>query len=484
MTDIIKIEKVNEVYNRLICEPGIGYEIKNYFTFKVPNYQFIPAYRNKLWDGNIYLYNPLTCLMYGGLIHHLEEFCKERGYLLEYSSDFSSFEFSVKEANDFFTTLKLTMQPRDYQIDAFVNAVRNNRRLLLSPTGSGKSFIIYLITRYYNKKTLIIVPTTSLIHQLSSDFVSYGFENDIHKIYEGQEKTTNSKITISTWQSIYKQPKQWFDQYDVVIGDEAHLFKSKSLISIMTKLEQCKYRFGFTGTLDGTNTHKLVLEGLFGAVKKVTSTSDLIDKKVLSDFMIKSIVLSYPDSIRKHISKLKYQEELDFLVTLKERNKFICNLCQSLKGNTLLLFQFVDKHGKVLYDLLKNNETNKPIYFVHGQIESIERENIRKLVEKGDECIIVASYGTFSTGINIPNLNNVVFSSPSKSKIRNLQSIGRALRRSKNKDQAVLYDISDDLVWKSRKNFTLLHYIERIKLYNEEKFNYKIYKVNININTN
>jgi superfamily II DNA or RNA helicase len=390
LTDIIRVEKVNEVYNRIICEPSVGYEIKDYFTFKVPNYQFMPAYRNKMWDGNLYLYNPLTCLLYGGLNHHLEEFCKHREYKLEYSSDFSIDNFTVSDAHSFFKSLNLTMEPRDYQIDAFVNCVKNKRKLLLSPTGSGKSFIIYLLAMYYNKKTLIIVPTTSLVQQLSSDFISYGFDDtdNIHKIFEGQSKTTKSKFVFSTWQSLYKQPKAWFKQFDVVIGDEAHLFKAKSLTSIMTNLESCKYRFGFTGTLDDSNTHKLVLEGLFGPVRKVTSTSELIDKKVLSDFMINSIILSYPDNTRKLVTKMNYQEELDFLVTLPERNKFICNLCKSLKGNTLLLFQFVEKHGKVLYSMLKNSKLDKPIYFVSGQIESTEREKIRKLVESGDECII------------------------------------------------------------------------------------------------
>lgn len=481
MQETIRIEKVNEVYNKLYCDPGLAYEIKDYFTFKVPNYQFMPAYRNKMWDGNLYLFNPLTSLLYGGLLEALEDFCKQRDYKLEYSNEFNSNEFSGFEAEQFFKTLNLTMKPRDYQVDAFINCVRHNRRMLLSPTGSGKSFIIYLITRYYKTKTLIIVPTTSLVHQLYSDFISYGYDtpDSIHKIYEGQDKSSNSEIYISTWQSIYKQPKNWFKKFNLIIGDEAHLFKAKSLTSIMTNLVNCKYRFGFTGTLDGSNTHKLVLEGLFGPVKKVTTTSKLIEEKVLADFTIKSIVLSYPDEIRKLVSKMNYQDELDFLVTSKDRNRFITNLALTLEGNTLLLFQFVEKHGKVLYDILTKANTNKKIYFVHGQVDGTERENIRKLVEGDSNAIIVASYGTFSTGVNIPNLHNIIFSSPSKSKIRNLQSIGRGLRKTKNKKQSILYDISDDLSWKSKKNFTLLHYVERIKIYNEEKFDYKIYKTNI-----
>lgn len=481
MTDKIQIEKVNEVYNKLYCEPGIGYEIKDYFTFKVPNYQFIPAYKNKMWDGNIYLYNPLTCLIYSGLTEHLKDFCEKRDYELEFLSDFNSNQFSIVEAKQFIQSLNLTLEPRDYQINSFVQCIRNNRQLILQVTGSGKSLNIYLLARYYNIKTLIITPTTSLVHQMYSDFMSYGYdsEKNVHKIYEGQDKNTKKLISCSTWQSLYKMSKKWFNQFGLVIVDEAHLAKAKSLTTIMTNLEHCKYKFGFTGTLDGTTTHKLMLEALFGPVYSSTTTSELIDKKYLSDFRIKSLVLQYPEEIRKSMIKKTYQEEMDFLISCNDRNKFIKNLSLSLNNNTLLLFQYVDKHGKVLYDMLKNNKQNKEVYFVHGKVDGLERERIRNIVEKSNNSIIVASYATFSTGINIKNLHNIIFASPSKSKIRNLQSIGRGLRLSSNKDVATLYDIADDLSWKSKKNFTLLHYIERMKLYNQEKFNYRIYNINI-----
>jgi len=480
--DIIEIEKLDETYNKITCEPGVAYELNDYFTFDVPGAKFMPAYKNKFWDGKVRLYNVMTGLLYGGLNKYVEEFANSRNYCLIYKSDFSADEFSVKEAKDFIAEIKPTFEPRDYQLEAFVHAIRNRRSLLLSPTASGKSFIIYLIVRYYAQRTLIIVPTTSLVSQLASDFADYGFVSDrfVHRIFAGQDKQTDKPITISTWQSIYKLPKKYFEQFDVVIGDEAHLFKAKSLTSIMSNLNNCRYRFGFTGTLDGTETHKLVLEGLFGAVRRVTTTSELIDQKHLADFKIKAIVLSYPDEQRKIVSRLDFQDEMDYLVRLEARNKFIKNLALSLEGNTLLLFQFVDKHGKILYDLIKKETTN-PVFFIHGGIEGEERERIRKIVETEKTSIIVASYGTFSTGVNIRNLHNVIFASPSKSRVRNLQSIGRGLRRSETKTESVLYDISDDLSWKTRKNFTLLHFMERIKIYNEEKFDYKLYKVSINL---
>ena len=481
--DIIEIERFDETYNKIICDPGIGFELSEYFTFEVPGAKFMPAVRNKVWDGKIRLYNVMSCLLYAGLNKYIEDFAKSRNYTVIYKSDFSADEFSLKEANDFINTLNIPKkyERRDYQVDAFTYAVRNRRALMLSPTASGKSFIIYLLTRYYNARTLIIVPTTSLVSQLASDFSDYGFVSDdfVHRIYAGQNKQTDKPITISTWQSIYKLDKKYFEQFDVVIGDEAHLFKAKSLTSIMSKLNACRYRFGFTGTLDGTQTHKLVLEGLFGPVRRVITTAELIYQEHLTKFEIKAIILKYPDEIRKQLNKADYQTELDYLVRNNARNKFIMNLTLSLKGNTLLMFQFVEKHGKVLYEMLK--DCGRPVFYVHGGVDGEERENIRKLLETEQEAIIVASAGTFSTGVNIPSLRHLISASPSKSQVRVLQSIGRVLRQSIGKDGATLYDIADDLTWKTRKNFTIQHFVERMKIYNEEKFEYKIYPVNIKV---
>jgi superfamily II DNA or RNA helicase len=482
--DKIEIEKHDEVYVKVKTEPSVMMELSEFFTFDVPGAKFMPAYRNKVWDGKVRLLSPMTGLLYAGLVKYVEEFCNKRKYELEYLSDFSSENFSVKEAKEFIEKLKPTMQPRDYQIDAFVHAVRERRSLLLSPTASGKSFIIYLLVRYYAKRTLIIVPTTSLVSQLASDFADYGFDSNrfVHRVFAGQDKGSTKPITITTWQSIYKLPKEFFSNFDVVIGDEAHLFKAKSLTSILTKLSGTRYRFGFTGTLDGTQTHRLVLEGLFGPVRKVITTSELIDKKHLADFKIKAIVLSYPDEVRKMISRASdYQAEMDYIVRCEARNKFIRNLTLSLEGNTLLLFQFVEKHGKILYNDLIKEAGDRNIFFVSGEVDGEVREDIRKIVEDETNAIIVASFGTFSTGVNIKNLHNIIFSSPSKSRVRNLQSIGRGLRKSETKSSSTLYDIADDMSWKSKKNYTLLHFMERIKTYNEEKFNYKIYKVTLDV---
>ena len=490
--EVLRVKKIDEAYIKVYCEPSTAGELNDYFTFDVPGAKFMPAYRNKVWDGKIRLYNQMTQTIYTGLLPYVERFARERSYEIQYESDFANVEFSLFEAEEFAKSLGMPMVARDYQIKAFNHAVRNKRAILLSPTGSGKSLIIYLLVRYYERyfqdnpddgsgNILIIVPTTSLVSQLATDFAKYGYDSDsrVHRIFSGQEKKVIRPVTISTWQSIYRLPKSYFGSFDVVIGDEAHLFKAKSLIDIMNKMEKCALRFGFTGTLDGTQTNRLVLEGLFGAAKKVTTTSDLIEQKHLADFSIKALLLKYPEDTCKLIKTYDYKDEIDWLVTCKERNTFIRNLTLSLKGNSLLLFQFVEKHGKILYEMIKEKAGSRRIFFVHGGVDGDEREEIRHIVEKESDAIIVASYGTFSTGINIRNLHNIVFASPSKSRIRNLQSIGRALRVSETKQSSRLYDIADDLSYKSSRNHTLLHFVERVKIYNEEKFPYKIYNIEL-----
>ena len=492
----VTITKIDEAYVRLDCDLGTLQEISDAFTFKVPGAEFMPAYKSRYWDGKIRLVNAMTRTVYAGLYSHIRRFCEERDYEVVDGSDFSQSEFSAKEAVDFVKNLGLTegIMPRDYQVKAFIHAVRNKRCVLLSPTASGKSLIIYMLMRYYNVRTLIVVPTVSLVHQLAGDFKDYGYvdpsesgsgqervgsgSGGIHKVFSGQEKDTEAQVTITTWQSIYKLKKDWFKDFDLVIGDEAHLFKAKSLNTIMTNLCDTRYRFGLTGTLDGTQTHKLVLEGLFGPVYKVITTSELMEQKHVSDLKIKCLVLGYPDEDRKRVKDMSYQDEMDFIVSNTSRNRFVKNLAISLHGNTLILFQYVEKHGKILYDMLKDED--RRVFFVHGGVDGEEREQIRHIVSSESDAIIVASYGTFSTGINIPSISNLIFASPSKSRIRNLQSIGRGLRKADGKDVATLYDIADDLTWKSKKNHTINHFMERVKIYNEENFEYKLYNVRLN----
>jgi len=482
----VTIQKKNEVYLKVDCEPHIKYELSSYFTFEVPGAKFMPQYKRRLWDGTIKLFSPAEGKIYCGLYDYLTEWLAENGYSYE---DKRHDEYGLPcERNDFITaqgvadfvkSLNIPLKVRDYQYNAIYQALKYNRRLLLSPTASGKSLMIYAITRYFvnnEDRVLIVVPTTSLVEQLCGDFDSYGWSSKdyCHKIYSGREKYTTKPVTVTTWQSIYKLPKKYFGSFGCVIGDEAHLFKAKSLINIMTKLHNCKHRIGFTGTLDGSNTNQLVLEGLFGSVNKVIKTKQLIDKGFLSKLNITVLLLQHDGMLFE-----SYQDEMDYICTMGKRNKFIRNLALNQKGNTLILFAYVEKHGQVLFDMINSNvSSDRKVFFVHGGVDTEDREQVRLITEKENNAIIIASYGTFSTGINIKRLHNIVFASPSKSRIRNLQSIGRVLRKGTGKEIATLYDIADDFSKGERKNYTLNHLVERVKTYSQENFNYEIIPVN------
>ena len=490
MSSQITVAKINEVYLKITAEADIRAELSDYFSFEVPGYRFTPQYRNRVWDGKIRLYSYATGQMYVGLYPYLIDWCKKKNVQIdEYNEILAKRTPIAADTDEFKEMFELSITPRDYQIDAFKFAVENDRGLILSPTASGKSLIIYMLVRHYlhtiNNNILIIVPTTSLVEQLYKDFKDYGFnsEKEVHRIYYGHDLNTNKRVIISTWQSLYKLPKSFFADFGAVIGDEAHLFKAVSLTKIMTKLVDCKYRIGLTGTLDDSKTHKLVLQGLFGHVNKVTSTKKLIEKKQLADLKILCLVLSYPEKEARDLRNVKYHEELEYLVSSPSRNKYIRNLALALQGNTLCLFQLVEKHGKILYDMIKDKaDKDRNVFFVYGGVDTDVREQVRAITEKSDNAIIVASYGTFSTGINIRNLHNIIFASPSKSRIRNLQSIGRGLRLKDNKQIATLYDIADDLTYKEKKNYTLTHFQERINIYNEEQFNYEIHNVSLKDN--
>ena len=483
----ITVEKLNEVYLKIEADADIRRELSDYFSFEVPGYKFTPQYRNRVWDGKIRLYSYATGQMYVGLYPYLKDWCSKKNVQITENNEIvTNNSVTAAECQALLDTYDMSITPRDYQFDAFQYALQYNRGLILSPTASGKSLISYMLVRHYlnmiNNNILIIVPTTSLVEQLYKDFKDYGYdvENNVSRKYHGYDIDENKRIIISTWQSLYKLPKSFFAQFGAVIGDEAHLFKAVSLTKIMTKLVDCKYRIGMTGTLDDSKTHKLVLQGLFGHVNKVTSTKQLIDKKQLADLKVYCLVLNYTDEDKKANSGVKYHEELEWLVLNEQRNKYLRNLAAGLQGNTLCLFQLVEKHGKQLYELIKNKVgEDRKVFFVYGGVDAQQREKIREITEKSDNAIIVASYGTFSTGINIRNLHNIIFSSPSKSRIRNLQSIGRGLRLGDNKAQATLYDIADDLTYRDKKNYTLTHFQQRINIYNEEGFNYEIHNVNL-----
>ena len=485
----LTVTKYNESYIKCTSEDlGLLQELSEFFTFKVPGASFMPSVRAKRWDGQIRLFSKATGKLYYGLLPYVEHFIENRGGTiiregLEKPTSGSLSDSFSKFANKI---IKDSIKIRDYQLSAFSHAINNKRTILLSPTASGKSLIIYCIIRLLTsleKNCLLVVPTTSLVEQMYKDFEDYGWEAEkfVQRKYYGYEIDDSKPVVISTWQSLATFDKKYFEKFDCVVGDEAHLYKSKELQKIMSACVNAKYRIGTTGTLDDSKVHKLVLEGLFGRVHNVTTTRELIDKNQLADLNIQCLILKYPKEECQHVKKLNYQEEMDYIVSHEKRNRFIRNLTKTRTGNTLVLFQYVEKHGKILHGLIGDtlDPYTRKLFFVYGGTDTKDRETVRSITENENNAIIVASYGTFSTGINIRNLHNVIFASPTKSKIRILQSLGRGLRLGDNKVKANLYDIADDFSHKERKNFTLSHFMERINTYSEQEFDYELDHVDI-----
>lgn len=482
----IVVTKKNEALLFVSSDEGTASELSDYFSFYTPGYQYQPMFKSGIWDGKIRLFDRRYHTLPFGLISYISKFAQDRQYSLTIDeSVLLTTNFSISEAEGFSKTLNLPVTPYPHQIEAFAKAIRYKRALILSPTSSGKSLLIYLMIRFLqqqnHKKGVIVVPTTSLVEQLYKDFESYGWNSaqHVHRLYAGKDKVTKHYVTVSTWQSLYTMKPDYLAQFDFVIGDEAHQFKAKSLTQLMTGLVNADVRIGTTGTLDGTKTHKLVLEGHFGPVFQPTTTRKLMDEGIISPLKIKALVLKYPEIFCKTYRGADYKVEYDAVIAHPARMKFIRNLALSIPGNTLILFQLVEKHGEKLYADISTHTTGRQVFYVHGGVETEEREKIREIVEKTSNSIIIASYGTFSTGINIRNLHNVIFAAPSKARIRNLQSIGRGLRKAEGKEHATLFDIVDDLKVGKYTNFLIKHFEQRAAIYSEEKLSFKTYLIDI-----
>lgn len=485
----------NQLKVKLKCDPSTVMELSDAFSFFVPGYKYMPSFKSGHWDGRVKMFNVRSGEFYKGLLPRLKDFAEEKGYEIEYT-DKKAIEPKVKYDPEFLKNWASygNLEPQEHQKLAIEAALTQNQLLVLSPTGSGKSYICYLVCRYLlehtDKKILITVPSTSLVEQLYKDFESYAVDFDVsqnvHRIYSGKEKETDARIIISTWQSVYKLHMSWFVKFGAYICDEAHGADSKSISGIVDNLTHAPVRIGLTGTLDGTKLHELEMLARFGPVFKATSTKELMDSGSLAPLKIKCLTFSYSEMERKIAKVLDYDQEIEFLLSHDKRNLALVNLALRSDKNTLMLFNFIERHGLVLYKMLQERaeKHGKKIYYISGSVKVNEREEIRRILETENNAILLASMGTMSVGVNIKNLHNLIFCHPYKAKIKTLQSIGRTIRKAAGKEGATLIDVSDDLCYNKRsgevvQNTTYKHFIERLKIYESEEFDFKIHKVDL-----
>ena len=494
MSDMI-ISKLNESFLKVKCDTDLAMEISEAHTFEVPGFRFMPSYKQGRFDGKIRLFNMGKRTFPVGLIEKLFEFCEQRGYTYSvestnvYSAPGSTAGISYDTVVEYVTKLDLhgggkPVQVRDYQLEGIHVALDKQRGILLSATGSGKSMILYSFCRYVteviNQRVLIIVPTISLTSQMKGDFTDYSSnvqwcaDNNIHLITAGSSKNTDKSIVISTFQSIYKMPAEWFNDFGAIVCDEGHKINSDTIAAIYEKATEVKYKLACTGTVHDMKCHILKMQGLTGPVYDIASTKKLIENKQLVPLEIKALVLDYDDTVCKAISKSDYDDEIKFIASNSRRNNFIANLAVSCKGTTLVLYRFVDIQGKPLYNKISDKlGSSRPVHFINGDVKGDVREEMRLSANETDS-IIVASYGVFAAGVNLPAIENIIFAHPFKSKITGLQSIGRGLRLKEGKTKCTLFDIADNMGYKKTINNTYRHFGDRLKMYTVAGFTFTI----------
>jgi len=479
--EIVKAEFRNQSEIKVNCSLAVLQELSDVFSYFIPSAKFHPKYKAKRWDGRIRLVNMRTKTMPYGLLNRLKNYCKFKDYQFESDFEFELAEFTKEDALEFIEGLKMPFEVRDYQVDAFVHAVSKQRSVLVSPTASGKSAIIYLMMRLFyemDRKVLMIVPTVNLVTQMKQDFEDYAVNLEplpVQEVYAGKSKEVQAPIMISTWQSLQNLDRNFFYNFDTVVVDETHLATGNTLQKILNSCIHADFRVGLTGTLTGEKVHEMLLIGSIGEPKKIISTSELIENQMLSDLKIKCLILNHKLSSLK----MDYQEEIQYLISHEKRNNYIINLAKKLQGNTLVLFNYVENHGLVLFNQIEKEVSDKNIFFMSGDTKAELRENIRQHVRNHhSDNIILASSGVFSTGVNIPALHNVIFASPTKSKVRVLQSIGRVLRRHDTKETATVYDIADQ-IYRKKNCYVYSHFQERYKYYIEEDFDVKYFEVDL-----
>lgn len=499
----VKIVKINESYLRLDCELDVAMELSEAFSFQVPGYKFNPKYKSGQWDGYIRLFNLGRRTIYSGLWKNIVAWCESREYTYElmtqkhYLAPGSTAGIDMDTVKAYMDSLELhgggkRIAIRDYQVQGVQVALDTRQGILLSSVGSGKSLMLYVICRYITEvlgqRVLLIVPTVGLTTQMRNDFADYAsavdwdVDDHVHMISSGVSKDIKKPIVISTYQSIYKMPAGWFNGdnhsagFGAIICDEGHKIQAATIAGIYERATEVPYRLACTGTMQEMKCNILTMIGLTGTVHDIASSKKLIEAKQLVPLRIKGLVLDYPKETCKAFSTTDYESEIKFLTTNRKRNEFISKLAVSCKGTTLVLFRFVELQGQVLYDMIGERATNHEVQYVDGGVHRDAREQMRTDANNRP-TIVIASYGVFSAGVNVPSIENIIFAHPFKSKITGLQSIGRGLRLKEGKTECVLYDIADNMTFKNKPNNTFNHFGERLKMYSNEGFDFNIINI-------
>lgn len=465
---------------------------------RIESWRFNPLVKKGLWDGYI-SYIKDDKWIPSGLWREVMNICKEYNYELKLNGIAELFDTGINQerftqwALDFFEKSEIT--PRDYQIDAAFNILKFKRCLSELATSAGKTLISFLTVAYIleqkkAERILFIVPNVSLVVQASEDFLDYNYRNQVdikvQQIYSGQKIRAGRNVVIGTYQSLVKKDKAYFEQFDAVIIDETHKAKSQSIKTILQKCVNADYRYGLSGTIPKPGTlDRLTLMAYTGPVITEVSANFLQNEGHIAKCKVKVIKMDYaPQSTKdafREMSQNRYESkdvfkfEQNYIINSPGRLNFVTNVISRVRGNSLVLFHRIE-HGKKLYETLRQ-ESNKRVFYVDGGTDKDIREEYKKKMEAGEEVVIVASYGTFSTGISIKKIHNIFFTESFKSEVIIRQSIGRGLRQHASKDAVNIIDFVDDLSSSDWDNYLIRHAKARQAIYREQKFSFDVKNV-------
>lgn len=477
-------------------------------TRKIHNHFFHPLVKKKHWDGAICFVDKRGPLWRVPVGLWSEVFEIGEKYKIDVDivgldniiqGDLTLEEFT-QWCNEFFSDRE--MKPRDYQIEAAWRIVKFRFSCLEIATSSGKTLIAFIVLAYLKQvkkinKFLMIVPNTTLILQGAEDFEEYGLKDvdncEMQLIHGGNKNKISSGLMIGTYQSLVKQDEDFFDGVEAVFVDESHQSHSKSIKEVVSKCRLSKYRFGLSGTLTNRNTAEhLTIQQYLGPLVMEISPKFLFDNKYATPVSIKVVKMNWiSEDIKEKLYDLRnnkqdlegseiFSVERKLVISSDKRLKYIVDFISKTSKNSLVLFQSVGEgYGKRIYDSLREIQADKEVYYVDGDTEPERRDFFKGKMEEGTNKILVASFGTLSTGVSVKNIHNIFLTESYKSEVLIKQSLGRGMRLYEGKEKVNVIDFVDDFSWKSSANYLIKHSNERIEIYKREKFEYKIYDVTL-----
>lgn len=507
MVSEIKLNFKNNSFGTYVADISVENELYEEFSFFVPGYRFMPKYKCGVWDGKIHLIDVQEKKFPVGLLPKIVEWGKENNVHVSYDGRLRTiFEEKDDAGMDaFFSELRFYSRkkrifPRDDQLYAVKRALKKRRCINICPTSFGKSLSIFMQVLWhihYQRRCIIVVPTTDLVLQFENDIKDYCTNEEgvleewfpkIQRIFSGHTKdiSEETQLVITTWQSIYKLENWWINQFDCIILDEAHKGSATCIKKVFDTAESVVYRSGWTGSLDKDTINALQAEALIGEIEVITDTRTLMDKGVVANLNVVFTRLNYPEAVRKGFRGIEYTKEISLLENLPRRNRRIVQIANRMGTTGLILFNHI-KHGEALYALYRELFPERNVYMVHGgkvlfnDVKHETYEELKEQIENEKDAVLICSYGKFSTGVSIKNLHWLIFAIPTKSFVRVVQSIGRALRVSETKKKATIIDLVDDLTIREGKRKTSLrlnhafrHFKERFSIISKQKLEYQM----------